>query len=385
MSNSISLCLVVKNEAQLIATTIKSVGDIVDEIIVVDTGSTDRTISIATELNSRIIRYSWDGSLGRARNAYLKAARGDWILVLDGDESIAKKDLPQIKNLIRSRSVIGYCLAIRNYTDHYDLMWNWYPNNQTYPYEEKLSGCHGFAKTQPLRLFRNFPDLQYLEGTSVHTNPLVSLTRHAGKIESSDDVVIHHFQYLKGGERFLSGKQGHRLAGELRHSKLFPRDSQTYLNIAKTLFSQGRDAEAVRYLSRCVKLDREFHDAYQLWGMVELENGRLSAAEQRLQRAIEIRPDSADAWAILGIVRLEAGKHDQAIAALMKAIKIHPNHLLAHNGLGLAYEELGNQREARAQFKRAIKLNPSFAAAKNNLDRLGRKRTGKRSRVRSGQ
>jgi glycosyltransferase involved in cell wall biosynthesis len=373
MPQSISLCLVVKNEEQLIGTTIRSVNDIVDEVIVVDTGSTDRTVAIARDLGARIIPYQWDGSLGRARNAYLEAAQGDWVLVLDGDESISRRDLPKIEKLVRRRSVIGYCLAIRNYSDHFDLMWNWYSNDSSFPREERFSACHGFAKTQPLRLFRNFSDVRYVEGTSVHTNPLALLMKHAGRIENRDDVVIHHFQSLKGGELFLSGKQGQRLKGELRHSKLFPSDPQTYLNIAKTLFAQGKDDESLKYLARAVNLNRDFHDAYQLGGMIELENGRLPAAAQHLKQAIRVRPTSADAWAILGIVLIEAGKHEQAIDALMKAIKFHPDHLLAHNSLGLAYEELGDYRKARVQYRRALRLNPVFSPATESLARLARK------------
>lgn len=372
MPESISLCLVVRNEEQLIGTAIRSVNDIVDEVIVVDTGSTDRTAVIASDLGARIIPYKWDGSLGRARNAYLEAAQGDWILVLDGDESISRRDLPKIEKLVRRRSVVGYCLAIRNYSDHFDLMWNWYPNDRSYPREERFSACDGFAKTQPLRLFRNFPDVRYVEGTSVHTTPLALLKEHAGKIENRDDVVIHHFQSLKGGELFLSGKQEQRLKGELRHSRLFPNDPLTYLNIAKTLFAQGRDDESLKYLARAVKLNKEFHDAYQLGGMIELEKGRLPAAERHLKQAIRVRRNSADAWAILGIVLIESGKHQQAIEALMKAIKFHPQHLLAHNSLGLAYEELGDSRKARAQYRRALRLNPAFSAATENLARLAR-------------
>src|SRR5262249_44652294 len=85
MPTSISLCMVVKNEEQLIGASLASIRSIVAEMIVVDTGSTDKTPSIATAAGARVIHYPWDGSLGRARNAYLSAARGAWILILDGD------------------------------------------------------------------------------------------------------------------------------------------------------------------------------------------------------------------------------------------------------------------------------------------------------------
>lgn len=378
MPNLVSVCMVVKNEEQLIGNSLTSVREIADELVVVDTGSTDRTREIAGELGARVIRYRWDGSLGRARNACLRAARGKWILVLDGDETIAHSDLAKISRLVRRRSHIGYCLAVRNYTDDYDLMWNWYPNDRTYPKEEKFSTCPGWMKTQPLRLFRNFQDLEYIEGSSVHTSPMVSLRRHAGRIENRDDVVIHHFQHLKGGGRFLYAKQQLRLEGETLHAKQFPREPYPHLNIAKTLFAANRDGEALKYLSRAIKLDRSFHDAYQLWGMIEFENGRLRSAVKHLNRAIQIDPNSADAWAILGMVLVEDGKPQEGMHALKKAIDLRPHHLLAHNSLGVLYETLGMYREARSSYRAAIKLHPRFKPPRANLARLVKTREKRR-------
>jgi glycosyltransferase involved in cell wall biosynthesis len=370
MPNLITVCMVVKNEEQLIRNSISSVRELADEIIVVDTGSTDQTKEVARELGARIIIYRWDGSLGRARNACLRAARGRWVLVLDGDEAISRADLPKIKRLVRKRSSIGYCLTVRNYTDDYDLMWNWHPNDRTYPKEERFSTCPGWVKTQPLRLFRNFPNLEYVEGSSVHTSPMASLRKHPGRIENRDDVIIHHFQHLKGGSRFLAAKQRLRLKGEIQHAKKFPRDPYPYLNIAKTLFAANRDGEAVKYLARAVKLDRSFHDAYQLWGMIEFENGRFASAQEHLKRAIEIAPRSADAWAILGMVLVEDSRPQEATRALEKAIQFHPQHLLAHNSMGVLYENLGMYREARREYMVALKLHPRFKPARANLARL---------------
>jgi glycosyltransferase involved in cell wall biosynthesis len=362
--------MVVKNEEQLIGSSIRSVRGVADEIVVVDSGSTDRTVEIAKALGARIIHYQWDGSLGRARNAYLSAARGNWVLVLDGDETISRLDLAKIKSLIRKRSMIGYRLTVRNYTEDHDLIWNWYPNDRSYPREERFSSCPGWVKTQPLRLFRNFPGLAYVEGSSVHTSPMASLRKHSGQIKSRDDVVIHHFQHLKGGGQFLSGKQQLRLKGEVLHSQQFPDEPHTYLNIAKTLFATKRDKEAIKYLSKAIKLDDTFHDAYQLWAMIDLENGRLPSAEERLKRAIQIDQNSADAWALLGVVLAEGGRPHEGIHALRNAVQLRPGHLIAHNSLGVVYEDLGMDKEARREYRAAIKLHPRFGPARVKLARL---------------
>ncbi len=377
MPNRISVCVIAKNEEQLIENSLTSVSKIADEIVVVlDVGSTDRTAEIAERLGARIVQHTWNGtSHGKARNEYLRAARGDWILVLDADEAIARRDLPIIERLVRRRSCIGYRLAIRNYTDDYDLVWNWYPNDRRYRKEEKFSGCPGWMKTQPLRLFRNFPDLTYIEGSSAHSSAIASLRRHAGRIEDRDDVVIHHFQYRKGGDPFLSSKQQLRLNGEILHLEEFPHDTHAYLNIAKTLFAEKQDKEAVKYLSRAIQLDASFHEAYQLWGMIDLENEMLSSAEQHLKHAIQVSPESADAQALLGIVFVEQGRVGEGMDALKRAIHLRPLHLIAHNSLGVLYEDLAMYKQARKQYKIALKLHPGFTPAKANIARLDAHRT----------
>ncbi|HYE75622.1 MAG TPA: glycosyltransferase family 2 protein, partial [Blastocatellia bacterium] len=116
MPNTISFCMIAKNEEKLIGNCLSSVQEIADEIIVVDTGSTDRTVKIAQSFGARILYHKWDGNYGRAQNVFVQAATQDWILTLDGDEAIAQQDVPKIKRLVHRREFIGYRLMVRNYT-----------------------------------------------------------------------------------------------------------------------------------------------------------------------------------------------------------------------------------------------------------------------------
>lgn len=372
MPDTISVCMIVRDEEQLVANCLASVRGLADEVVVVDTGSRDRTKEVARGLGSRVIRHEWDGNYGRARNVYLRAARGEWVLVLDGDEALSPRDHARVRRLVRRGSIAGYRLTVRNYTDDFDLSWRWHPNDGSYPEEEHLSACPGWVKTQPLRLFRRLPRVRYSTRASSHTSPIDSLSKHAGRIEDREDVAIHHFQHLKGGGRFISHKQRLRLGDEILHVKKHPRDPYHYLNVAKTLFAERRDAEAADYLARAVKLDDSFHDAYQLWGMLELENGKLDEAERHLREALRVDPKSADAWAILGMVLAEAGRPADGARALRRALRIRPRHLLAHNSLGVALEDLGRYQEARREYQAALELHPRFGPARANLARLAR-------------
>jgi tetratricopeptide (TPR) repeat protein len=85
-SSQLSLCMIVKNEANHLARCLKSAKPWVKEMVVVDTGSTDTTISIAKELGAKVHHFSWSNNFAAARNYSLSLATGEWILVLDADE-----------------------------------------------------------------------------------------------------------------------------------------------------------------------------------------------------------------------------------------------------------------------------------------------------------
>jgi tetratricopeptide (TPR) repeat protein len=88
MGNSISLCMIVKNEIDCLEQAIESVSGLVDEIAIVDTGSTDGTWELVQTLAHRHLQIEWPDHFGEARNHALELATGDWVLILDGDEAL---------------------------------------------------------------------------------------------------------------------------------------------------------------------------------------------------------------------------------------------------------------------------------------------------------
>ncbi|MFN4150515.1 MAG: glycosyltransferase, partial [Candidatus Sericytochromatia bacterium] len=101
MKNSLSICIIAKNEEHNIERCLKSVYSIADEIILVDTGSTDKTKELSKKYNAKIYDFKWSDDYSKARNESLKYAKSDWILVLDADEELtedAKKNLKPFLN-----------------------------------------------------------------------------------------------------------------------------------------------------------------------------------------------------------------------------------------------------------------------------------------------
>jgi len=372
-SAKISICLVVKNEQKLLANCLESVRAIAHEILVVDTGSTDRTIAIAKKFGARVICYAWDGSLGRARNAYVEGATGDWILVLDADEKIAARDLPRLRQLACQRRNRAYYLKLRNYSRQYDILEDWQPNDESYPAEETFSGCPGWSNGRILRFFRREAGIRYEEGTSVHTSPLRALLQRGARIGRAD-IVIHHFQVRKGGEGFVRQKLRERLPAEIKHTKLFPGQAWNHYNLGCTFLNLERDRQAIESLRRALRLNPRFERAHFALGLIYKEQGRYALSVRHLKRAIDLNSRYADAWVVLGIAHDLSGNRSEALRSLRRAVKLKPHHPLVHNSLGIVHAAAGRTRLAEKHYRRAIQIHPQHPDAFFNLAELHRER-----------
>ena len=110
--------MIVKNEELNLAKCLMSVKPVADEIIVVDTGSTDKTKAIASALGAKVFDFPWTNDFSEARNYSLSKASGDWILVLDADEMVSPLDHDKLKKLINRKAEkrVAYTMVTRNYT-----------------------------------------------------------------------------------------------------------------------------------------------------------------------------------------------------------------------------------------------------------------------------
>ena len=98
----VSLCMIVKNEESNLDKCLYSVADYVDEIVIVDTGSTDQTKEIAKKYTDKIFDFVWCDNFAKARNFSLSKATNDWVLILDADELVLKFDRKSICDFIES-------------------------------------------------------------------------------------------------------------------------------------------------------------------------------------------------------------------------------------------------------------------------------------------
>lgn len=155
---TLSLCMIVKNEEENLEKCLSLARPHVDEIVIVDTGSTDGTLDIARRYADIIDEIEWPGSFAVARNHSLEMATSDYILVLDGDEYIEDPDAwAKIRNSLGVIDIAALILPVKNLLN-----------------ENNVVSADMFWQE---RVLRNHPDIRY--HGSVHNQVMESIWAHA--------------------------------------------------------------------------------------------------------------------------------------------------------------------------------------------------------------
>ncbi|MFM7232065.1 MAG: glycosyltransferase, partial [bacterium] len=315
--DTLSVCLIVRNEEERLVRALRSVLPIADEVVVVDSGSTDRTRELATVLGARVVEHEWTGDFSAARNASLEAAHGAWVLVLDADEAIATSDLPRLRAALREpNGVAGWTLVTRNYGDDASVVGR-VANDGSYPRDEAGSGWHPSRK---VRLFRNDPRVRF-EG-ALHEVVDDALRRH-DLLVAGLDVPVHHYgafareREREKAERYL----------DLARRKLAeaPDDTQALWECAVQAGVAGRHDEAVGLWTRWLRLPDPAREAVA-WlnlGRAHLELHAYTEAARATRKALERDPESRDAARNLALCELGRGRTREAKTLAMR---------LAHEG-----------------------------------------------------
>ena len=109
--------MIVKNEEGLLPKCLESVKDHIDEIVAVDTGSTDRTVEIATSYGARVFSHPWEGDFSKHRNQSIGYANKEWILILDADEVVEKESASRLRDVLKEKKADGLYLTVRSAYD----------------------------------------------------------------------------------------------------------------------------------------------------------------------------------------------------------------------------------------------------------------------------
>ncbi|MFH1985896.1 MAG: tetratricopeptide repeat protein [Pseudomonadota bacterium] len=316
----ITLCMIVKDEQAQLARCLHSVAPVVDEMVVVDTGSTDRTCEVARLFGARVVNVAWNADFAAARNAGLDQTTGQWILIMDADEALSARDHDALRQLV-SRSetgMVAFALTTRNYIYQMNAM-GWHPNDGRYRAEE---AGNGWFPSEKVRLFPNLKAVRFCYPVHEVVEPAL---KQAGIGVRQCPVPVHHYGKL-----------------DLRQSS---EKGAAYFQIGLGKVDQmAGDPLALRELAiQAMNLER-FDDAVALWqrladadpnraeNLVNLSSahwhrGRYREARDCARRALALAPGLKEAAYNLANSLLHLGAAAEAADILAAAIGRHPDYL----------------------------------------------------------
>ncbi len=378
---SLSVCMIVKNEEKHLAYCLNSLTPVADEMIVVDTGSTDKTKVIAEAFGARIFDFEWINDFSAARNHSLSQAQGDWILVMDADEVISGQDYAKLKKLLHKKKESAYILATRNYV-HRTAGDGWVCNDNSYIYEQ--AGRGWFPSTK-VRLFPNNKNIRFEQ--PIHELVEYSLQK-IGMGAKESGVPVHHYGELDATKATAKDEQYYALglkkmkesggdfksvwelavqAGELGKFEesielwhkvigFKHREAAAYFNLANHYLNLGRYEESHECSRKAYALDPRDQSSVLSFATAEFLAGDLNKAISALEGYLQGSDAQTSHAALLAVSYLLTGKTDEGLNLIRRGVKKGYNmvHYLQQQSQSLL--TAGNRKRAISLLTTAIDM-----------------------------
>lgn len=329
--DTISLCMIVKNEGKNLKHCLMSVKPVVDEMIIVDTGSSDNTKQIANNFGTKIFDFHWTDNFSDVRNFSLSKANGKWILVLDADEVISPLDHERLRKVVLNSgsTQIAYCMITRNYINSTGTV-DWIANDGRYISEEAGSG---WVPSEKVRLFPNDSRIRF-EG-AVHEMVEDSLLMLDMEIKKCD-IPVHHYGKLSE-EKARTKQEKYYALGQKKLVELGGHDINATFELAVQALELRRHEEALTYWKKLAALRPDLAEAFYYMGITYFQLGMYEEALVSLKKALQIDPFSVNIITAYSKYQIIAGYADNSILYLEKLLNKFPSDPKAIAALAVAY------------------------------------------------
>ena len=355
----ISACYITKNEEKNIVSSIKSIQTVYDELIVLDTGSSDGTKEQAAFLGAKVYDYQWQDDFAAARNAVLNYASGDWVVFLDADETYQGKE--SLRELIE---------RIAAEEERYDaiVFFRWDVDEAMQKVRE--------IPSRAVRAFRKAPNL-YFEGR-IHEK-LINDSMPMRYYLATEEYWFSHTGYA---EDILPEKFERNLRCLLQDIEKRGLLDEHYFYLAITYFGL-QDYEKARKYAR-LAIDSPVHyaesDAWPWHILIESQRQCELAGEVQLataQAAVKQFPQQAEFYGELGIILSSLGRIEEAAEALWQSVRLYESPerqkirfgYFSDKSLALIYCRLAQVEEVRenpAAAELAYRVSQSFDAQRQD-------------------
>jgi FkbM family methyltransferase len=358
----LSVCLIAKNEERFLNGCLQSIRGLADQLILVDTGSTDRTVEIARNHGAEVHFRAWDNDFSAARNAALLHARGDWVLILDADEEVSTAHHAALRALLTRPNVIAYRLPLVDV------------------------GREGDGVSQVPRLFRNAPQQFYVSRIHEQVYASLELNREKWSMENlfGDAQLIHHgyqAEVVKSRDKI---QRNIRLLEQANEE--YPNDVNLLMNLGLELWRSGQNGYGIDYYQQAYTAMLQLPYAQTPPELREVLLTQYASHLLTLQlhqevinlfndRAIAPKARTASQHFIMGLAHSALKNWEPCVTHLQQCLSLRnqpaltpihhdirsatPAHCLAH-----ALRKLGRKAEARKAFEQALQDDPLNEAAR---------------------
>jgi tetratricopeptide (TPR) repeat protein len=343
----VSAALIVRDEERVLEDCLASIEHVVDEIVLVDTGSRDRSREIAAEHGARVIDHAWSGDFAEARNVSLDAARGDWILYIDADERLVGARREAVCALLEGAPEIAFRMLLK-------------PDSHSTPYREH-------------RLWRNDPRIRFVGRIHEKVTPAIAALSRAERRPVGDcDLLLEHTGY-EGDQTHKHQRNLPLLRAQLEQEpdNLFNRH-----HLARVLDGLGEHDEALAVLTGASELarrrPRDPLGALAFTDLVRARRARGEDVSELLAEARGLYPQNKLLWWVQSAVLISQRSYEQALELLERLVAVDlatlPDEGAGYDGRifgefaqearGVCLFALGRYGEAAEAYEQALREDP---------------------------
>lgn len=426
----LSLCMIVRNEAHNLNDCIQPLKGVLDEIIVIDTGSTDETRKVAKNLGAKVFDFLWCEDFSAARNESIRHATGDYILWLDADDRIDSdniRKLGRIKKQFSRRKDQAYYFII-NSKEHDGeiefLQLRIFPNIKGAVFEgkihEQIYKCLSrlgikFVKVDITIHHLGYEDPELAKQKAERNLKIIEeqlkaepdnliLHYHAGRTLAGlgrKHEAIEHMKKILENEKAQNGDREFLLTAGILLGKYYEEVHlyQDAISVFKKLkkdyegigllhfclgvvyFLTGNYGQAQEELKKSISLPMEvmlfpidikqikYYQYYTL-GRCYLRIGEIDLAREMLLKSLGLYKDQYKSLEALGLIALKDHKYKEAIDYFQRSIKEGGISDEIYSNLGLTYKKIGLFEDAEDAFIKSLEINPDRLEALTNLGHL---------------
>ncbi len=358
----LSVCLIAKNEERFLDGCLQSIRGLADQLILVDTGSTDRTVEIARNHGAEVHFRAWDHDFSAARNAALLHARGDWVLILDADEEVSPAHHAALRALLTRPNVIAYRLPLVDV------------------------GREGDGVSQVPRLFCNAPQQFYVSRIHEQVYASLEMNREKWSMENlfGDAQLIHHGYQAEVVKSRDKVQRNLRLLEQANEE--YPNDVNLLMNLGLELWRSGQNGYGLGYYQQAYTAMLQQPYAQTPPELREVLLTQYASHLLTLQlyqevislfheRAVAPKDRTASQHFIMGLAHSALQRWEPCVTHLQQCLKLRnqpaltpihqdirsatPAHCLAHS-----LRKLGRKAEAKTAFEQALQDDPLNESAR---------------------